>query len=98
MAGDCIHYGGAWPPFPKPIFNRPALPQIDYRIGVFADFVAAMLAEIDSATALRAWNHREPDDPGIALVEGAAIVGDILTFYQQHYATEAFLGTAQWRA
>ena len=97
MAGDCIHYGGAGLVFPKPIANRPALPQIDYRVGVYADFLAAMRAEIDSATALRAWTHREPDDPGIALVEGAAIVADILTFYQQHYANEAYLRTAQWR-
>ena len=28
---------------------------------------------------LAAWTHREPDDPGIALLEGAAILGDILT-------------------
>ena len=97
MAGDCINYGGAGLVFPKPIFNRPALPAIDYRIGVYADFVGAMLAEIDSATALRAWTHREPDDPGIALLEGAAIVGDILTFYQTHYANQAYLRTATWR-
>ena len=37
------------------------------------------------------------DDPGIALLEGAAILGDILTFYQEHYANEAYLRTAAWR-
>ena len=26
-----------------------------------------------------------------------AVVGDILTFYQQHYANEAYLRTAAWR-
>ena len=41
--------------------------------------------------------HRKADDPAIALIESAAIVGDILSFYQQLYANEAFLRTAQWR-
>ena len=31
-------------------------------------------------------------------LEGAAILGDILTFYQEHYANEAWLRTADWRA
>ena len=45
----------------------------------------------------RRWTHRGADDPGIALLEGAAIVGDILTFYQELYANEAYLRTARWR-
>ncbi len=31
------------------------------------------------------------------MLEGVAILGDILTFYQEHYANEAFLRTARWR-
>ena len=46
---------------------------------------------------LQNWTHRAPDDPAIALLEGASILGDILTFYQETYANEAFLRTAQWR-
>ena len=83
--------------FPKPIFNRPGLPAIDYRIGTYADMRAHMLARLDQALALARWTHRAADDPGIALIEGAAIVGDILSFYQQLYANEAFLRTARWR-
>ena len=56
-----------------------------------------MLGRLDAELALARWTHRKPDDPGIALIEGAAIVGDILSFYQQLYANEAFLRTAQWR-
>ena len=56
-----------------------------------------MFRGIDAAPPLAAWTHREPDDPAIALIQGAAIVGDILTFYQEHYANEAYLRTAQWR-
>ena len=83
--------------FPRRADNRPALPHVAYRIGRYEDFVAAMRRSIDAAGPLAAWTHREPDDPGIALLERAAIVGDILSFYQEHYANEAFLRTAQWR-
>ncbi len=83
--------------FPKRLFNRPGLSQIDYRIGTYADIRAALLRQIDADPVLQAWTHREADDPGIALLEGAAILGDILTFYQTLYANEAFLRTAQWR-
>ena len=56
-----------------------------------------MTRGIEAALPLASWTHRTADDPGIALLEGAAILGDILTFYQQHYANEAFLRTAAWR-
>lgn len=83
--------------FPRRAHNRPALPRIGYRIGRYEDFVEAMLRHIDAALPLQAWTHREADDPAIALLQGAAIVGDILSFYQEHYANEAFLRTATWR-
>ncbi len=83
--------------FPLQPANRPGLPRIAYRIGRYADFVEAMTRGIDAAPELSAWTHREVDDPGIALLQGAAILGDILTFYQEHYANEAFLRTAAWR-
>ena len=83
--------------FPRPVRNRPGLPRIAYRIGRYDDFVEAMTRRIDAAPELAAWTHRDPDDPGIALLQGAAIVGDILSFYQEHYANEAFLRTAAWR-
>jgi hypothetical protein len=83
--------------FPRRPYNRPGLPRIAYRIGRYADFVEAMTRGIDAAPELAAWTHRDADDPGIALLEGAAILGDILTFYQEHYANEAFLRTAAWR-
>jgi hypothetical protein len=83
--------------FPLRPANRPALPRIAYRIGRYADFVEAMTRSIDAAPELADWTHRLPDDPGIALIEGAAILGDILSFYQEHYVNEAFLRTAAWR-
>src|SRR5438552_2510400 len=83
--------------FPRRPSNRAGLPRIAYRIERYADFVEAIKRAIDAAPELAKWTHREPDDPGIALIEGAAILGDILSFYQEHYANEAYLHTAAWR-
>jgi hypothetical protein len=83
--------------FPRRADNRAGLSRIAYRIGRYSDFVEAMTRRIDAAPELAEWTHRDADDPGIALLEGAAILGDILTFYQEHYANEAYLRTAAWR-
>jgi hypothetical protein len=83
--------------FPKTIFNRPSLPHIDYRIGTYADFRDALLRKLDLDPVLAAWTYRSVDDPGIALIESAAIIGDILTLYQDTYANELYLETATLR-
>lgn len=83
--------------FPKKPNNRPGLSHIGYRIGTYSDFREALLRNLNKDSILAAWTHREPDDPGIALLEGASILGDILTFYQELYTNEAYLRTAQWR-
>ena len=83
--------------FPKKIDNRPGLSHIDYRIGTYSDFREAFLRKLNADPILASWTHRNADDPGIALLEGASILGDILTFYQELYANEAYLRTAQWR-
>jgi len=83
--------------FPAPISNRPGLPHIAFRIGAYSDIREYLLRQLDVDPTLSPWTHRKPDDPGIALLEGAAILGDILTFYQELYANEAYLRTARWR-
>jgi len=83
--------------FPKRPINRPGLGHVDYRIGTYSDFREAMLRALDKDQVLEAWTHRKPDDPAIAILEGAAILGDILTFYQELYANEAYLRTAVQR-
>ncbi len=80
--------------FPKPIGNRAGLPRIRYRIGTYSDFREALLRKLDLDPVLAPWSYRGPDDPGIALMEAASIVGDILTFYQEVYANELYLSTA----
>lgn len=85
------------PVFPICPDNRPGLARINRRIGVFSQIREALIDDLNRETALLDYTHRQPDDPGIALLEGAAIVGDILTFYQDLYANEAYLRTARWR-
>ena len=97
MSDECLHFCKDGLIFPKRPANRPALDRIDYRIGAYAEFRAAMLSRLNIQPVLLGWTHRDTDDPGIALIEGAAILGDILTFYQNLYANEAYLRTAEWR-
>jgi hypothetical protein len=83
--------------FPRQIVNRPSLNRIGYRIGTYADVREALIHWLDTDPALKRFTHRASDDPAIALLEGAAIIGDILTFYQELYANEKYLRTATWR-
>lgn len=94
---SCKHDCATIPPFPRPIENRPGLPTVAYRVGCYAEMREVMLSRLNADPRLANWTHRGVDDPGVALVESAAIVGDILTFYQQLYANEFFLRTARWR-
>lgn len=77
------------------IDNRPALGAVDYRIGTYGTFRAAMLAEVSRRPELRSWTARSSDDYGVTLLEMWAYVADILTFYQERIANEAFLRTAR---
>jgi hypothetical protein len=94
---SCEHDCAKPATFPATLFNRPGLAHINYRIGSYTELRARMLELLNQDAVLAGWTHRGADDPGIALIEGAAIVGDILTFYQQLYANEQYLRSAQWR-
>ena len=82
--------------FPLDVSNRPGLARFDYRIGTYAHMRAHMLDRLVKSGPLQGWSHLGADEPGIALLEGAALVGDILSFYQEIYANETKLGTAAW--
>lgn len=97
MSEDCRNDCVAPLSFPRSISNRPGLSHVNYRIGAYGDIREALLRNLDRDRELIEWTHRGADDPGIALLEGASILGDILTFYQELYANEAYLRTAQWR-
>jgi hypothetical protein len=81
-------------PTPQTIDNRPGLSEVQYRIGTYATFRQAMLRSIYRQTALKSWTARRDDDFGIALFDMWAYILDILTFYQERIANEAFLNTA----
>src|SRR5271167_1007623 len=83
-------------PTPELIFNRAGLSAIDYRVGTYANFLEAMKEAIAAAPELRPyWTARNPSDYGIAILAMWAYVADILTFYQERIANEAFLRTAR---
>lgn len=77
--------------------NRPALSAIAYRIGTYSSFREAMLTRIASSPELGGLTTRRDDDYSITLLDLWAAVADILTFYQERYANEAFLRTSVFR-
>jgi hypothetical protein len=82
---------------PLALANRPGQERLRYRIGTYASFRAAMLQRIGREGGLARLTARGDDDYGIALLNLWAYVADVLTFYQERYANEAFLRTATQR-
>ncbi|MGH6871408.1 MAG: putative baseplate assembly protein [Rhizomicrobium sp.] len=89
--------------------NPPGLSAIAYRAGTFATFYETMLArlsnlyldvpaldsdQINRIYPLQALTARDTSDPSIALLDAWAVVGDVLTFYQERIANEGYLPTA----
>ena len=77
--------------------NRPGLSAVAYRVGTYATLpprdARAALADAE----LAGLGTRESDDYAITLLELWAAVADVLAFYQERYANEAFLRTATRR-
>jgi len=93
LCGCCA---GVGPETPEPIGNRPGLSAIAYRVGTHNAFKASMLAALSdpSLPALAALRTRDDSDFSIALLDAWASAADILTFYQERLANEAYLRTA----
>ncbi len=89
---------------PLIIYNAPGLAAISYRIGTFTSFRQAM---IDRAAApdllagtpnpFSGWRPGIDGDYHTFFLELWAYLADILTFYQERIANEAYLGTATQR-
>lgn len=81
---------------PESIDNRPTLSSIGYRAGRYATFNASMLTALSDPAlpALAALRTRDATDFSIALLDAWAVTLDVLTFYQERFANEAFLRTA----
>ncbi len=81
---------------PVEVYNRPGLQAISYRVGNHSQFKESLLASlsISQLGALQELKTRSDDDFSIALLDAWATVSDVLTFYQERIANEAYLGTA----
>ncbi|MEK6406972.1 MAG: putative baseplate assembly protein [Acidobacteriota bacterium] len=91
---------------PVSVANRPGLGSLAYRAGTHATFLETMLARLSTIEVehegqkfrpLLKLTTRERDDPSIALLDAWAMVGDVLTFYQERVANEGYLRTATER-
>ena len=96
-ACGCGRCGGTT--LPGPVTNRPGLDALSYRVGTYATFFAAMRARLSSAAypALAGLTTHDVSDPSVALLDAWAVVGDVLTFYQERIANEGYLRTATER-
>lgn len=93
LCGCCL---GTGTETPEPITNRPGLSTIGYRVGTQPAFKSSLLAGLSDADlpALGALATRDDSDFSIALLDAWAVALDILSFYQERLANEAYLGTA----
>lgn len=74
--------------------NSPGLSTIAYRVDDFAGFRHALLEPLPGEQALLGW-HPAPADLGLQVLEWWAYLGDVLTFYNERFANESYLRTAE---
>jgi Baseplate J-like protein len=84
---------------PAVIDNAPGLDAVAYRVGTHATFKESIQARLSSSdfAALAALRSRDNDDFTLALADGFAVMADVLTFYQERIANEAFLRSSTER-
>lgn len=96
---DCGCCKGISAETPSALENRPGLSAIAYRVGTHSTFRETLHARLSGSRqpALAGLSTRDNDDFSIALLDAWATVGDVLTFYQERIANEAYLHTATER-
>ena len=92
---------------PPKLYNPPGQTALNYRISLHSQFMERMLGQISSielpdgkhqgTRPLASLTTRSEDDFSIGLMDGWAVVGDVLTFYQERIANEGYLRTATER-
>ncbi|AFL88424.1 hypothetical protein Terro_2519 [Terriglobus roseus DSM 18391] len=90
---DCTCCTGIAVVAPGTIENPQGLSTIPYRVGIHGQFFASMLAE-NNTSGLRT---RETDDFTVAVMDAAAVLCDVLSFYQESFANEHYLRTSKER-
>jgi len=96
---DCGCCCGTATDTPAVKFNRPGLPAIAYRIGTHGKFKASVAARLSSTDfpVLSGLTTRNDADYTVALCDAFATMADVLTFYSERIANEAYLRTATER-
>jgi hypothetical protein len=85
---------------PKVIANPPGRPSIAYRVGDYATFRRALLLALQDESGnlqeqeLTNWRPTAQGELALQLVEWWAYLADILTFYNERAANQAYLSTA----
>jgi hypothetical protein len=88
---------------PRVIFNPPGRDVIAYRDGDFATFRRALLRALDDEQELtqrtgdgvvQIWHPSAQGDLALQMIEWWAYLADVLTFYNERVATQAYLRTA----
>lgn len=85
---------------PAEVTNTPGLSAIVYRAGTWASFRETMLSRFATSrnTEGDALDPRSGGNFAASLADAWAVVGDILTFYQERVANESYLRTATERS
>src|SRR6516164_2648074 len=78
---------------PQVISNPPDLPETRFRADDFTGFRRALLRPLPGEQAINGWRPA-PGDLGLQVLEWWAYLADVLTFYNERYANESYLGTA----
>jgi hypothetical protein len=79
---------------PRVISNPPGRSVIAYRVGDYTTFRHAMLLSRPLETELANWRPSAKGDLALQMVEWWAYLADILTFYNERVANQAYLRTA----
>lgn len=80
--------------YPQVISNPPGQSVLAYRVGDYLTFRHALLLSLPGETELTAWHPAESGDLALQLLEWWAYLADILTFYNERIANQAYLRTA----
>lgn len=81
---------------PTAVANRPGLDTVAYRSGTHATILASLVAGLTDVDrpALGGLTTRADDDFAIGLLDAFAVMGDVLTFYNERLVQDAWLRTA----
>jgi hypothetical protein len=88
---------------PRVIFNPPGLDALSYRVGDYTTFRRALLqarpdetelSRDDGSGRVQIWRPDGSGDLAVQMMEWWAYLSDILTFYNERVASQAYLWTA----